>query len=93
MCAGGVHVIFCADSDAVHALCRELLRYRQFLGIQKEQQNIAEEQAKLKSNFRAGVDFTSPDNLKTIEQAKQEGLPADRWRFRLHHTTYKRNIA
>jgi hypothetical protein len=54
------------------------LRYRQFLGIQREQQNIAEEEQKLKTNFAAGLDFTSPDNLKTIELTKEEGTPADR---------------
>ena len=54
------------------------MRYRQFLGIQKEQQNIKEEQDKLKSSFAAGKDIVSPDNLNTINQAKAEGTPADR---------------
>jgi len=58
--------------------CRDLVRYRQFLGIQKEQQNIAEEQAKLKQSFAAGTDIVSPDNLKTIAAAKEAGTPADK---------------
>ena len=57
----------------------ELVRYRQFLGIQKEQQNIKEEQAKLKQSFAQGKDIVSPDNLNTINQAKAEGTPADRY--------------
>ena len=60
-------------------LCSELVRYRQFLGIQKEQQNIKEEQEKLKNSFKAGKDIVSPDNLNTINQAKAEGTPADRY--------------
>ncbi|EIE23215.1 hypothetical protein COCSUDRAFT_63572 [Coccomyxa subellipsoidea C-169] len=56
----------------------ELVRYRQFLGIQKEDQNIAEEQAKLKQSFAAGTDVASPDNLKTIAAAKDAGTPADK---------------
>ena len=59
--------------------CSELVRYRQFLGIQKEQQNIKEEQEKLKNSFAAGKDIVSPDNLNTINQAKAEGTPADRY--------------
>ena len=55
------------------------MRYRQFLGIQKEQQNIKEEQEKLKNSFAAGKDIVSPDNLNTINQAKAEGTPADRY--------------
>lgn len=55
------------------------MRYRQFLGIQKEQQNIKEEQEKLKKSFAAGKDVVSPDNLNTINQAKAEGTPADRY--------------
>ncbi len=58
--------------------CRELVRYRQFLGIQKEEQNIAEEQAKLKMSFAEGKDIVSPDNLKTIAAAKDAGTPADK---------------
>lgn len=54
------------------------MRYRQFLGIQKEDQNIAEEQAKLKQSFAAGTDIVSPDNLKTIAAAKDAGTPADK---------------
>jgi len=61
----------------MHCVCRELIRYRQFLGIQKEQQNIKEEQDKLKSGFREGKDITSPDNLATISKTKEEGSPAD----------------
>ena len=60
-------------------VCSELVRYRQFLGIQKEQQNIKEEQEKLKNSFAAGKDIVSPDNLNTISQAKAEGTPADRY--------------
>ena len=63
----------------VFLFCSELVRYRQFLGIQKEQQNIREEQEKLKMSFRAGKDIVSPDNLNTINQAKAEGTPADRY--------------
>ena len=59
-------------------MCRELVRYRQFLGIQKEDQNIAEEQAKLKQSFAAGKDIVSPDNLNTIAAAKEAGTPADK---------------
>lgn len=55
----------------------ELVRYRQFLGIQKEQQNIAEEQAKLKISFAEGKDIVSPDNLNTIAATKKAGTPAD----------------
>ena len=64
--------------DLAHVLRSELVRYRQFLGIQKEQQNIAEEQKKLKQSFAAGKDIVSPDNLNTINQARAEGTPADR---------------
>jgi hypothetical protein len=64
--------------DLAHGLRSELVRYRQFLGIQKEQQNIAEEQQKLKKSFAAGKDIVSPDNLNTINQARAEGTPADR---------------
>ena len=64
--------------DLAHVLRSELVRYRQFLGIQKEQQNIAEEQEKLKKSFAAGKDIVSPDNLNTINQARAEGTPADR---------------
>jgi hypothetical protein len=58
--------------------CRDLYRYRSFLGIQREQANIAEEQARLKSAFRDGTDVAAPDNMRTIEAAKAEGTPADR---------------
>ena len=61
----------------------ELIRYRQFLGIQKEQQNIKEEQAKLKQSFAQGKDIVSPDNLNTINQTKAEGTPADRYSMTL----------
>ena len=54
------------------------MRYRQFLGIQKEQQNIAEEQAKLKMSFAEGKDIVSPDNLNTIAATKKAGTPADK---------------
>ena len=63
----------------VFLACSELVRYRQFLGIQKEQQNIKEEQEKLKNSFAAGKDIVSPDNLNTINQTKAEGTPADRY--------------
>ena len=59
-------------------LRRDLYRYRNFLGIQREQANIKEEQDKLKAGFRAGTDVASPDNYKTIEEAKRAGTPADR---------------
>ena len=65
------------SQDAVRC-CSELVRYRQFLGIQKEQQNIKEEQDKLKKSFAQGKDIVSPDNLNTISQTKAEGTPADR---------------
>ncbi len=67
------------DSGSSLCACSELVRYRQFLGIQKEQQNIKEEQEKLKNSFAAGKDIVSPDNLNTISQAKAEGTPADRY--------------
>ena len=60
---------------------RDLYRYRNFLGIQREQANIAEEQARLKSAFRDGTDVAAPDNMRTIEAAKAEGTPADRCYF------------
>ena len=77
--------------QSLNALCllrSELVRYRQFLGIQKEQQNIKEEQAKLKQSFAQGKDIVSPDNLNTINQAKAEGTPADRYGFTLQPPAY-----
>jgi hypothetical protein len=53
---------------------RELLRYRQFLGIQKEQQAVAEAAAALKVK----EDFTSPLTLSSIDAARVAGTPADR---------------
>ena len=74
--------------------CRDLYRYRQFLGIQREQQNIAEEAEKLKMGFRAGTDVASPDNLSTIEAAKREGTPADRCACAaMHPLVSRRDVA
>ena len=80
-----------AKSECSLPLRSELVRYRQFLGIQKEQQNIKEEQAKLKQSFAQGKDIVSPDNLNTINQAKAEGTPADRCRtlYSLLHSAAK----
>jgi hypothetical protein len=62
-------------TDLICGACRELLRYRQFLGIQKERQAIAEAEAALKNK----VDFTSPLTLSTIDATRAEGTPADRY--------------
>lgn len=56
-------------------ICSELLRYRQFLGMQQEQEAIAEAAAALK----AKTDFTSPLTLSSIDAARAEGTPADRY--------------
>ncbi len=63
----------------IHLLCggRELLRYRQFLGIQKEQQNIKETEKEMKDRFRHGNDFTSPDIGSAIQAAKTAETPID----------------
>jgi hypothetical protein len=55
-------------------VCRELLRYREFLGIQREQAAIAEAQKALKMKG----DFTAPTSLAAIEETRTQGTPADR---------------
>ncbi len=56
---------------------RELLRYRQFLGIQKEQQNIKETEKEMKARYAKGQDFTSPDIGSAIQAAKTAETPID----------------
>jgi len=56
---------------------RELLRYRSFLGIQKEQQNIKETEKEMKARYAKGQDFTSPDIGSAIQAAKTAETPID----------------
>ena len=56
---------------------RELDRYRQFLGIKKEDENIAETEKEMKDRFRRGQDFTAPDIGSAIQAAKTAETPID----------------
>ena len=55
----------------------ELARYRQFLGMQKEQEDIAETEKEMKDRFRKGQDFTAPDITSAIQAAKTAETPID----------------
>ena len=57
--------------------CRDAKRYQQFLGIKTEKEDIAESQKAMKSQGDPVSRIVGPDNLKDINQARQN-IPADK---------------
>lgn len=56
---------------------RDAKRYQQFLGIRKEKENIADSQKAMKMQGDPVSRVIGPDNLKDIDQARQN-IPADK---------------
>lgn len=57
--------------------CRDAQRYRSFLGINKEKENIADSQKAMKSQGDPVSRVIGPDSLKDIDEARQN-IPADK---------------
>ena len=66
---------------ACHVTCmlayRDAQRYQQFLGIKREDKNIAESQKAMKRQGDPVSRVVGPDNLKDINEAR-ENIPADK---------------
>lgn len=62
-------------------ICRDAQRYRQFLGLNKEDQNIEESEGSLKGRndpVRTSLAPTSDQEAEDISDSRRQGTPADR---------------
>jgi len=65
------------QSECLETCPRDAQRYRGFLGINKESQNIADSQKTMKGQGDPVSRAIGPDNLTDIAQARKD-IPADK---------------